>query len=925
MRAVAVALTLAMLGAAQEPQQQAPPRATFKSTVDLVPVDVSVVDKNGRPVSDLKPDDFTLTVDGKQRRIASAEFISIAEGAATAAPPPRSIEYSSNAGAAGGRLIMLVVDADNIGIGRGKTAVQAARRFVGSLNPADRVALVVLPGVGPQVEFTTNHAYVQSLLDKIPGGHGTDELGPRHVGLAEAMALQGNDRTAAREIIARECGSENATTLIESCLQRIQSEASQLLLSVRERSRNTLIGLRGLFDRMDTGNTPKTIVLLSEGMLLDNNRSDIAWVGARASSAHIILYVLQLDMAEVDASSQRLAPTTSADRTVLKHGLDELTAQARGEVFRIFGDADFAFQRLGRELSAYYLLSFEPEAGDRDGTPHKIKIDVRRSNVDLRSRREFSVGPSAVLTTDEAVRQTLRTPILAGDIPLKLTTYTFQDPGSPMLKILLAVEIDRSVNPQENVSLGYVMLDDLGRPGASRLQKTVSNPIDSLRRVQQWAGAAVAPPGNYTVKVAVVDDSGRRGSVERTITARLNGFGQLHATDLLLADNTPQNAGDAPPPVAADLSGDELYVYLELLSEAPDQITNAAVTIEVAQSETGNAIESTPVKLQAAEMSGGRRRIAAAGLPIGLLTPGEYVARAVISVSGHKVGQVMRPFRVSRAGPIVAAHAGSTVPLKATTPIAFTSRIEAFDKASVLTPQVLTFFLERLSSPAATDAAALRPAIESARAGKLDETLQALEGTGDDRLAAVFLKGIVALSKGDLKNAESRFRAALSMDSEFLPAAFYLGACYAAAGRDRDAAGAWQTSLITESNAPFVYTVLGDALLRLRNVDQAIDVLTEARTLWPSDDQVGVRLATALVSGNRHADALKVLTPYLDAHPADTDWLFLATRALYEARAAKQVIETADADKARFVKYADAYAAAGGPRQALVDTWRKIF
>ena len=52
MRALAAALSMAMLAAAQEPQ---PPRATFKSTVDLVPVDVSVVDRNGRPVPDLPP------------------------------------------------------------------------------------------------------------------------------------------------------------------------------------------------------------------------------------------------------------------------------------------------------------------------------------------------------------------------------------------------------------------------------------------------------------------------------------------------------------------------------------------------------------------------------------------------------------------------------------------------------------------------------------------------------------------------------------------------------------------------------------------------------------------------------------------------------------------------------------------------------
>lgn len=920
MRGLAVALSMSMLAAAQDAQ---PPRATFKSSVDLVPVDVSVVDKDGRPVPDLTAQDFSLLVDGKPRRIASAEFIAIADSAEAA--PPRAPEYSSNVGAAGGRLIMLVVDAEGIGIGRGKTAIEAARRFVGTLNRADRVALVVLPGVGPQVEFTTNHALVQSLLANVVG-RGTDDVGPRRIGLSEALALEGGDRTAVRDIVARECSTDPAPTLIESCLQRIQGEGTHVLMSVRERSRNSLAALRGLFDRMDTGNTPKTIVLLSEGMLFDRDLGDTAALGARASAAHIILYVLQLDASGTDAASQRLATSQTADKTVLKHGLDQLAAQARGEVFRTFGDADFAFQRLRRELSGYYLLSFEPEPGDRDGTPHRIRIDVRRSNLEIRSRREFTVGPPAALTTEEIVRQTLSTPILAADIPLKLTTYTFQDPASSRLKILLAVEIDRSLNAQENVSLGYVMLDNLGRAGASRLQRTVAAPVDSLRRVQQWVGAAVAPAGTYTVKVAVVDDSGRRGSVERTINARLNAFGQLRATDLLVADNTTQNAGDAPPPVAADLTGDELHAYFELLSEAPEQLTNATVRIEVAQSETGRAIESAPARLQAAERAEGRRRTAEAGVPIGLLPPGEYVARAVISVGGRKVGQVIRPFRVSRTGPFAAARAGSAAPLAPSAPIAFASSMDAFDKASVLTPQVVSFFLERLSAAAAADAPALRPAIDRAREGKLDEALQALKGGGEDRLAGVFLRGLVSLSSGDLKSAEARFSDALRMDAQFLPAAFYLGACYAAAGRDRDAAGAWQAALITESSAPFVYTLLGDALLRVRDVDQAIDVLTEARTLWPASDDVGVRLATALVRAAKYADVMKVVQPRLEALPAaDPEWLLLAMRALYETRTAKRAIDTPDADKARFVRYADAYAAARGPQQTLVDQWRKAF
>ena len=920
LRAAVLALALLSLTtvagrAAQEPQAAQP---TFRSTVDLVPVDVNVIDKDGRPVSDLAAGDFTLSVDGKPRRIASAQFISVTRSLET--PPPQPREYDSNSGAAGGRLVMLVIDSGNIAAGRGRPAIEAAKRFVGSLNPADRVALVTIPGAGPQIDFTSNRAIVQTLLDKVVG-QATEPIGPRKVGIYEALAFERNDQSTIDTVVDRECSAYPTVSIRETCQQQLAGEAEQLLSFSRERTRNSLIALRYLFERVSSSETPKTIVFLSEGLLLNRDNADIAWVGPRAASAHIILYVLQLDSPEMEAGQRTTSPSRSEDREVLRQGLDQLAGMARGDVFRIVANADFAFQRLALELSGYYLLSFEPQPGDRDGKPHKIRIDVRRKDLMLRSRREFSVGAAAARTAEDTVLETLRAPLLASDIPLKLTTYTFQDPDSAKLKIILVADIDRSLNPEDKVSLGYLMFDDKGKLITSQLEKDLANPVDRLRKTQKYVGAAMAGPGTYTLKVAVVDSSGKRGSVERTFNARLNGFGQLHVTDLLIADDSVRGADGLPPAVAADFTGDELHGYVELFSEAPEQLKNATVVIEVAQNETARALDSTPARFQ---LQGDRRRVAEAGVPIALLPPGDYVARAVVMVSGKKVGQVARPFRVTRPAATIASPGAGTVPMRAAAPIAFTSKIDAFDKSSVLAPQVVGFFLDRLSAAAASSAATVRPAVDSVRAGKFDEAMDALKSTPDDQLAAVFLKGLVLFHRGDLNGAAAKFRDALRMDSEFYSAAFYLGACYAAGGKDREAAGAWQTSLITESNAPFVYTLLGDALLRLRDMDQAIDVLTEARTLWPNDDQVTLRLGTALVMANKPAEAMKVLDPYLAAHPADTDRLYLALRALYEARSSGRTLTSADADRALFVRYADAYAAAKGPQLALVEQWRKV-
>src|SRR5437868_632409 len=74
---------------------QAPQAPVFRSSVELLEVDVSAVDDQGRPIPDLRDSDFIVTVDGKPRRVVSSEFID--EGSAVAqAASAVSDPYVSN-------------------------------------------------------------------------------------------------------------------------------------------------------------------------------------------------------------------------------------------------------------------------------------------------------------------------------------------------------------------------------------------------------------------------------------------------------------------------------------------------------------------------------------------------------------------------------------------------------------------------------------------------------------------------------------------------------------------------------------------------------------------------------------------------------------------------------------------------------------
>ena len=68
--------TLLVLFAVTLQAQQLP---VFRAGVELPEVDVSVVDADGDPITDMNAEEFVVSVDGESRRIASAQFIDLRE------------------------------------------------------------------------------------------------------------------------------------------------------------------------------------------------------------------------------------------------------------------------------------------------------------------------------------------------------------------------------------------------------------------------------------------------------------------------------------------------------------------------------------------------------------------------------------------------------------------------------------------------------------------------------------------------------------------------------------------------------------------------------------------------------------------------------------------------------------------------------
>jgi hypothetical protein len=442
------------------------------------------------------------------------------------------------------------------------------------------------------------------------------------------------------------------------------------------------------------------------------------------------------------------------------------------------------------------------------------------------------------------------------------------------------------------------------------------------------------PPGTYIVRVAVMDSSGRVGSVDHRADARDTQLGPLSAMGPVLV-RVPRN--DTPFLALDSVRQDErLALELDLEGDAA-RLESADVEFEIAATADGPALLRPAAAISRTTRQGSAVVQSVADMRV--LPAGTYVVRAKVTAGNEPIGEVRRKITVIGAA---GALTEAAPPPRAPSAFASNSNISkpsaahpvarmpiaaapGFSVDQVLAPQVLNPFLERAAARPDASTPGVKELLDRARTSGL-KGLEVPDSMAKTAPVAGFLKGLTLLSESQtdqkkLEPAANEFRSAMSRSLDFYAPMIYLGASFAANGKDKEAAAIWRTALIKEGDAASLHVMLADAQLRQGRGDLAVDDLTKARERWPDDTGLKRRWAvSALLSGQR-MEGLKTLDELIENKTDDETSLTVGLLVLYDAFDSHQAIETVELDRVRMARLADTYRAHGYASQALVDTW----
>ena len=622
MRLTWLAGSLLPLVLLQDGQQ---PRPTFRSGIDVVLLDVTVLDKNRQPVRGLRAADFTVLEDGKPQPIVSLEELSAPEPDGSLVAWMREVAPDVRTNAADDRrIVTLVLDDAIVSFRHAEVVREIGRQVVDQLGPADQMCIIYTAVNQKSQEFTSDRRALRRAIEKFNDSATPAGSGPQY-----------SIQTVRR-------ASETLAALPE----RRKALIFVSTLAVDFANPNSDFGhqLRGAVEAAQESNV--TIFPINPaGLEVDIDSPAAPVIGRSIASASP-----GSNRDEANDTARFMAAETGGFAIVNTNSFED-------QIRQVF-----------RETGTYYLIGFR--SAHRDGRFRRLEVKMTRDDLTVRTRTRYRAP------REEGRRRTAKADILpviksvAGilpspDVAVRVSAAPFAAGSSDTVALAIVIGVQQPA-PEgaervvENVQVVAAAFDTGTQAYRARGSATQKGQI-TLRPVAEGGDAKYEMlsrldlrPGRYQLRFGVHSELMRKsGSVYQEIEIpdfrrqALSMSGVVVGVDPSLP-SSPRDYLAAIVPVTPTTqrsfaTRDRATAFLRIYQGGRKPPLSAVLTTSIVDADDREVHRATETVAPGA-FGSARAHDVRLELPLARLGPGPYLLRVHAAADKHEAVREVRFF-----------------------------------------------------------------------------------------------------------------------------------------------------------------------------------------------------------------------------------------------------------------------------------------
>lgn len=618
---IAALLCLGTLAARQTPQ--------FRSGIELVELDVSVLDTERRPVRGLTKFDFMVLEDGQPQEVVSVAEVNVPDPVDVQTAWMREIPRDVTTNIAGAdRLIVLVLDDAQVRMNPVMTRAvrEIGRRVIDRLGPADLAAVVFTRNNSGAQPFTPDRSRLLEAVEKFSGGFGGSS-GP---------------------------GDGSAEHFYKASLRTLKYVAESMA-NAEQRRKAVIFVSPGLPLNASSGLASNPLQQEAQELFREAQRSNVNIYSIDPSG----LGALE---AEDPVSSALPAEETGRVQTINNDFLHMLAANTGGLAIVNRNEFSAGVTQVFRENGSYYLIGYRSTGDAAPGKYRRIDVRVYRPGLIVRARNGYYGPPperrAQPGAASPALWKALAAAVPARDVAMQVTAAPFGIAGrkESALALILALRQpppeSARVTERVDVLVGAYSPDGRRRASQRLNAKVILRPEPGTAIQYEVLSQLQLRPGRYQLRFAAESAmQGKRGSVYYDIDVPDFSRNGLMISGMVLS--AEPNVPSAPRDAMAKLipvvptarrqfwPGDRVRAFVRLYQGGKGALQPVLVRTSIRDDSDRNVFDRSET-LPPAMFQKGRSADYLIELPVGSLEIGSYLLTIEANAGGETLERDVR-------------------------------------------------------------------------------------------------------------------------------------------------------------------------------------------------------------------------------------------------------------------------------------------